>query len=252
MVGSVHKNSDGYGKLQWIQIAHLSFISIVCENSGYGARFPTERNQMTLPANVPFYRHLPDTDRFLAGTRSTQLVRTDDAAQRKNAVAILHKTSGEVGLHYLGIDPEPIRILKKPLREPFPHRSVVKTYDHLYVTRNEENQSARATARSKPDSGRWTALESARNNNHQHNYSPSGSLARTWGTSTSSGAEQKREQFFQTLSTLDKSFNRQSRRDLFVASLPPKPMHELVSVATSHNHSAMQSKGWAEKLRRDS
>jgi hypothetical protein len=231
MIGSMHLNSDGYG---------------------YGARIPTERNRMSLPASVPNHRHPPDTAHFLEGCRSTQIVKVDDRACRRNAEAIMRQTSGEVGFHYLGIDPEPLRLMKKPLREPHVHTIVAKTHDAFYSSINSDKSqnnsiSARenarkASARSMPSTGR--SIDSRWSNEYSH------SSARENPTSHAS-SDSKREKFAQTLRTLDSSFGSQGRRDLFAASQPTKPMHEMVWVATSNNHAALQSRSWSNKLRRD-
>lgn len=240
MVGSMHLYSDGYG---------------------YGARIPTERNRMSLPASVPLHRHPPESPHFLEGCRSTQLVKADDRALTRNAHAVMHQTSGEIGFHYLGFDPEPIRLLKKPLREPHVHTSVPKSHDSFNNSINSQKNNfnssnntnnnntvsargndGRASARSVPSTGR--SIDSRWSNEYSR-------PATTRDEFAHSSSDAKRDKFVQTLRTLDSSFGTQSRKDLFAASQPSKSVNEMVWVATSNNHSALQSRSWSNKLRRD-
>ena len=267
MVGSMHLNSDGYGKITpaFKRCTVRTYTTLFRHRSGYGARIHTARNQMTLPASVPLYRHPPDTPHFVQGCHSTQLVRADDKAVRRNADAVMRQTSGEVGFHYLGFDPEPIRLLKKPVREPHVHTVVPKTHEAFYSSisgnnnnnnvasssSSHNNQSARGegrtSARSLPATGR--SIDSRWSNEYSR---PSTTREEsTPHVHTTAFSEHKREQFKQTLRTLDSSFGSQSRKDLFAASQPPKPIQEMVWVATSNNHSALQGRHWSNKLRRD-
>lgn len=76
LMGSVHTFSPGYG---------------------YGARVPTVRNQPTLPASVPKYRHAPLTDRAVDMFSSTKLNTTGDRAVQRHKDQMSMQTSGEYG-----------------------------------------------------------------------------------------------------------------------------------------------------------
>jgi hypothetical protein len=210
MLGSIHVNTDGYG---------------------YGARYPTNRNRMTLPANVPSYRHVPDSERYLRKTSSTRVIKTDEESVKRNAQQVMYQTSGEIGFHYLGFDPEPIRLNKKPLRST----SVVKSVPKEKFASSANDHSS--------DGERYLT--------ERYTERSALSTGRSMGNDFTPSFTNQRERFAHTLLNLDPSFDRQRRRDLFVASMPPKPMQELVGVATSNNHSAMQSLPWVLKLRID-
>lgn len=201
---------------------------------------------MTLPANVPAFRHVPDSDRFLRGTSPIKVIKTDDHSVARNAQQIMHQTSGEVGYHYLGFDPEPIRMNKKPLRDPYVHTSTLK--DHSQIFRPANNQDNNQSDNYGPCLKNRSMINSARDQltterSVNSNFSSTFQAYQTFPN--------PREKFAHTLNSLDASFDRQKRRDLYVASLPPKPMQELVGVATSNNHSAMQSMPWQLRLRKD-
>jgi hypothetical protein len=222
---------------------------------GYGARVPTERNKMSLPANVPRYRHPLDTERFLHGRSSVQRIKVDEQSQKRNADQILRQTSGEIGLHYLGFDPEPIRLNKKPLHETKTNLHPTISKDHKLLFEQQTAEDSLKTSERIPTNKNYNQHGSIMNRSFSANQTiPSSSSYRNHSNSNfhqSLSTEEKRKMYLETLNSLDKSFDRHCRQDLLTAALPPKPMHELVFVATSNHHAAMQSKVWSEKLRRD-
>lgn len=202
---------------------------------------------MTLPANVPAFRHVPDSDRYLRGTSSTKVIKNDDHSFVRNAQQVMYQTSGEVGYHYLGFDPEPIRMNKKPLQDPYVHTSIPKDHSRLFLpAANSQNPNH------SEDYGRSLTNRSI-GNSAREPFASGRSINSDFSTTfqATQTFSNPREKFAHTLNNLDASFDRQKRRDLFVASLPPKPMQELVGVATSNNHSAMQSMPWVLRLRKD-
>lgn len=78
MLGSIHTYTNGYG---------------------YGMRMPTERNRVAEKFSIPKYRHLPDTSRFIAGTKNKPQILKDEKGERRMNDSIKFLTSGEVGLH---------------------------------------------------------------------------------------------------------------------------------------------------------
>lgn len=235
MLGSVHVYSDGYGKCLFFQVlAHSMRIS--CE-TGYGARYPTSRNTMTLPANVPKQRRPPDTDRFLKGIRSTQRVKMDEGAMKKHAEQIAMLTSGEIGLHYLGRESSAVRLNMKPIDPPPEKKKEAPA--NLPSSQSVLDQTSNASQ---------TGWMSNRSNFSDGGYSHrSHSLA-----SFREGLSESQNKYTYTLNNLDSTFGRNAKKDLITASLPPRPAQELVWCATTIQHNALQSKGWSLKLRKDS
>jgi len=92
LVGSMHKYSDGYG---------------------YGQRYPTSRNQCTLPVSIPIYRHLPLTERYLNHTKSSPQILLGDKADKRQADQIVYTTNGEIGKFYIDSEPKAVKLLKK-------------------------------------------------------------------------------------------------------------------------------------------
>eukprot|EP01040_Poterioochromonas_malhamensis_P000058 gene58-62_t len=216
MLGSVHVYSDGYG---------------------YGARYPTSRNTMTLPANVPKQRRPPDTDRFLKGIRSTQRVKMDEGAMKKHAEQIAMLTSGEIGLHYLGRESSAVRLNMKPIDPPPEKKKEAPA--NLPSSQSVLDQTSNASQ---------TGWMSNRSNFSDGGYSHrSHSLA-----SFREGLSESQNKYTYTLNNLDSTFGRNAKKDLITASLPPRPAQELVWCATTIQHNALQSKGWSLKLRKDS
>jgi len=76
LMGSVHTFSAGYG---------------------YGARVPTVRNQPTLPAAVPKYRHAPISERGDVMFKSTRLDVSGGKAVQRHRDQMALQTSGEYG-----------------------------------------------------------------------------------------------------------------------------------------------------------
>lgn len=218
MVGSIHIYSDGYG---------------------YGARYPTSRNQMTLPANVPKYRRPPDTERFMQGCTSTIRVKTDDRAMKRYADQVVHQTSGEIGQHYLGFTPENVRTHMKPLNSTT-SLGGSKVKDYSYANDIPSNSYVAHTDRS---SEGWMSTRS--------NVTDAPSTQRSNLNSARDGFYDTGNKYLNTLNSLDKTFGRRAKKDLYTASLPTRSAQELVFCATSNQHSALQSKAWQLKLRRD-
>jgi hypothetical protein len=211
-------------------------------------RFPTSRNTMTLPGNVPKYRRPPDTAEFLLGCRSTQRVKLDDRAMRRNADAIVHLTSGDIGSHYLGRTPSDVRIHMKPLS----HRGSPRndSYSNVPETNSARRHSHEPTS-------------NVHNNNGHNLQSRSGTASarsqHDTPVSQRSGLSTFREEinyssnkYMTTLKHLDGGFGRNARKDLMTACLPPRPSQEFVWAGTTIQHNALQTKAWALKLRRDS
>jgi hypothetical protein len=235
---------------------------------------------MTLPANVPQFRHPPDSERFLAGTKSTQTIKKDDRSIHRNAEQIVFQTSGEVGLHFHGIEPEPLRLNRRPLKHgklyhpPVPSTFTTNSLNPNYqlpsqITNATQNnstnnntipetnlgtgRSSHLTETARTVRSEWSDVPSSyrsnphtgRGNFNNNNYQSH----KNFNTITFNQTSDNR--YVQTLQSLDTAFARRSRRDLFQASLPPKPQYELVWLATANDRAAQQSKPWAGKLRRD-
>lgn len=195
---------------------------------GYGKRYPTERNQMSVPANVPKYRHLPDSADFVKGSSSTKVIKTDDNALTRNAQSIVFQTSGDYGKHYLGIDPPVLKLQKTGI-------SPAQTISRQSPWKPENFRAAASdvTARSDISESLMTdrsSLQSFREDFHNNH---GGSM------------------YAKTLKTLDKSFDRRVKKDLMAATAPTKSAHELVLCATSNDHNAQHTKHWAFYLRKD-
>lgn len=262
LVGSQHIYTSGYG---------------------YGMRYPTERNQMTLPANVPQFRHPPDSERFLAGIRSTQIIKKDDRSIHRNAEQIVFQTTGEIGLHFHGIEPEPLKLNRRPLKHPKLYHSPVPSSftttslnPHYQLPSNTSSSNLQMSGSNnvnsnKPNTsnnpqdtmigtGRSRMIDTARTGRSEWSDAPSSYRSNPQtnrdynftGNDTSNFNSTSDNRYLQTLQTLDSGFARRSRRDLLQASLPPKPQYEMVWLATANDRAAQQSKPWAGKLRRDS
>lgn len=191
---------------------------------------------MTLPGNVPKYRHPPESERFLKGTKSVERVKLDDKAMKRNAESIAHLTSGEIGQHYLGREPAAVRTNLKPL-ENIPNQKIQSSRElpsSTYKTSEQSNAS---------QSG-WNSNRSEFSDSQLSHRSHS--LA-----SFREGLSESHNKYLYTLNSLDSSFGKSSKRDLITASLPPRPAQELVWCATTIQHNALQSKSWALKLRKD-
>lgn len=206
---------------------------------GYGQRYLTSRNQPTLPRSVPLQRHPPKSDRFLRVTSSTHQIGTDARAERRNADQIRMQTSGEIGSFYIDAESEAVKLGKTLLKPPPARYSSEKANEA-----QAEFRSAPATNRSIPSSR--TDLDSARTgrDSARHEYQSS------FNSNTASAGSPSL--YMNTLQKLDQSFSRSDRRDLFAASMPGRSAQELVWCASNNNRGAQQSKGWAQKLRKES
>lgn len=204
---------------------------------GYGQRYLTSRNQPTLPRSVPLQRHPPPSDRFARVTSSTQLIGTDARAERRNADQIRNQTSGEIGRFYIDSESEAVKLGKTLLKPPPPQP------DNLYEIQSGI-QSALPTNRSLPSS-RYGA-DSARTGRSTSRSDYGNSSRDNFYTTTSSN------KYMTTLQTLDRTFSNSDRRDLFAASMPGRSAQELVWCAANNNRGALQSKGWAQRLRKES
>lgn len=244
--------------------------------AGYGARYPTERNQMTLPAAVPKFRHVPDSERYKRVTSSTVLIKRDEGALKRNAEQIVFQTSGEIGRFTLGIEPENLRILKKPLRNKSDYSYTSSKDDNrnhhtqssqdLTNTNSNMNQATNTTNYNRNDgydTSRLTQRDSARDNlstgrsNNSFNSSltsPSTTSRNPFGNtfnSTSSSHSGNVDRYRQTLQSLDNSFSRREKRDLLAAAGQTQPVHVVPWSAATNQHEFLQSKPWVLKLRND-
>lgn len=209
---------------------------------------------------MPLYRHPPDTDRFIRGMQSTQVIKTGDRALRRNAEQIALQTSGEIGLHYCGIEPEAIRMNRKPLpvsrsnnlhastktEETF-GASARNSLEYDYSNHLDNSQQPATSARSNGDkSSRFGDRDDGLMSNRSANNMNQSKLDDS-AYFNSSG-----NKFLDTIKTLDKSFDRRAKRNLFLASLPPETGYKDMRYATtSNNYSSMQSKSWTLQLRKD-
>ena len=80
---------------------------------GYGQRYPTSRNQSTLPVSIPDHRHVPLTERYINHTKSSPQILFGDKADKRNADQIIYTTSGEIGKFYIDSEPKAVKLLKK-------------------------------------------------------------------------------------------------------------------------------------------
>jgi hypothetical protein len=195
---------------------------------GYGKRYPTERNQMTHPANVPKYRHVPDSEDFIKGCSSTKVIKTDDKALQRNAQAVVFQTSGDYGKHYLGMDPPLLKLQKTGI-------SPAQTVSRQSTWRPENYRAAASdvTARSDVSESLMTDRSSLQSFRDDFNNNQGGSM------------------YAKTLKNLDKTFDRRAKKDLLAATIPTKSAQELVWCATSNDHNAQHTKHWAFYLRKD-
>lgn len=196
---------------------------------GNGCRWPTSRNAQSLPASVPQFRHPPDSERYLNGIKSKVQIKSDEASLKRNAEQVVFQTSGEIGKFLIDYD-EGTKLNMQPLRRYKP-QVVHKTCQDSSIIR----QTAREVGTSRNNTART----------EQSNNSISFCSSGNYGGTTS------QETYLETLNKLDKAFDKWNRRDLFAASLPAKQEHEQRWTATSNHQSSLQSKHWAEKLRRD-
>lgn len=195
-------------------------------------RYPTERNRMTVPANVPKYRHLPDTQEYLKGCSSTKLIKEDDKALRRNTDAIVFQTSGDYGQHYLGIETKTLRLQRKGISPA--QTMMTRTMEQRQRKVEFEPQTTQQSARSDISGSLLTDRSSIQSFREEFNNKNINS-----------------ETYTKTLNNLDKAFDRRAKKDLVAATLPKKSTQELVWCGTSNEHNALQSKPWADYLRKD-
>lgn len=214
---------------------------------GRGVRCLTARNKPTWPASVPQYRHAPDTERFLKGTRptpgpcSTVAVPrygsgvfngsrdNDEKALVRHVHQMKYQTSGEYGGYLFNTE-----------------SAAVKYNKGVMNARPSEKEVNSARTES---TGRLTGRDSNPITGRSHQ---SGSISQRSsgnGGAHSSHRTQNECTIASALNDLDSAFSRKNRRDLFVASLPKTSDHELILSATSGNLAQLQSKPWADKLR---
>lgn len=190
-----------------------------------------------MPRSVPLQRHPPPSDRFARVTSSTQLIGTDARAEKRNADQIRNQTSGEIGRFYIDSESEAVKLGKTLLKPPPPRP------DNLYEM-HSGLQSALPTNRSLLSSRKGT--DSARSDRSTSRSDYGNSSRDNFHTSAASN------KYMTTLQTLDRTFSNSDRRDLFAASMPGRSAQELVWCAANNNRGALQSKGWAQRLRKES
>eukprot|EP01039_Chlorochromonas_danica_P007947 gene7947-8767_t len=225
MVGSLHKFSDGYG---------------------YGARYPTERNRVNVPASIPKYRHPPDSERFLAGTRSVVRAQRDDRSLRRNAEQLFYQTSGEVGSYYYGVEPEFMHLNRKPLE------ATTRRGHDLFSANKTAGPPAESAATTISKDSPWASSRSNQSARFS-DYSMEKRSAYSTPRSQRQGNEHvTQEKLNWTLTNLNPSFERHARYDLMAASQPRKPVQESVWSATGNYQEYLNGKPWMLKLRQDS
>lgn len=193
---------------------------------------------MTVPASIPKYRNPTPSERFLCGTRSTQLIKSDDGSLRRNAEAIVHQTSGEVGQHYFGIQSPALRMKMQPPPRPSYEQAAVAVPAPEAVPQSASPWSSRApSARSEQCTPR-----SQRSPLQQQQQ-------QAWDRD--SAIPSAREVFRSTLHSLDPAFTTRARADLFAASQPRRPAGGQLQVqgATANYQEFQNSKAWMGRLR---
>jgi len=236
----------------------------------------TSRNQQTLPASIPQFRHSPPTERFLQTTTCTKLVRNDEAGIRRNADQIVRQTSGEYGKYLIEPDSSAIRLnmtasrpsqatfsLEKPLSintnqthsNPYNATSRIPK-EPILLEQNPRGsirtaRSAYGNTSARQDTARSDASNSIIFKNTSNNDPFSNSNNNTNNMNSNNNLNNSSNLYLSTLSHLDGAFDRRSQRDLFAASLPPKAEQQLRWVAIGNHKCAQQSEGWAGSLRRE-
>lgn len=149
------------------------------------------------------------------------------------------QTSGEIGSFYIDADSEAVK-LGKTLLKPPPARYSSDKGQELQAEFKSAPVTSRSTTSSRPDlDSARTSRASARSDYH-NNFASSSS-----GVGTAS-------LYMSTLQNLDQTFSKSDRRDLFAASMPGRSAQELVWCAANNSRGAQQSKGWAQRLRKES
>lgn len=181
-------------------------------------------------------RYPPESQRFLAGTTCTQQIKNDDRAQRRLADQMVMQTSGEYGKFLVDTDSKAVKLNSGKIPSQTIKRSQPETTSTFFDTK--ENSDRFLSAR--PGTGMDLTF----------NRSKSELFANTRNSYTA--ANNSRTQYMETLKTLDRQFDRGSRKDLFAASLPLRSNKEQIYTVTGNHFSAQQSKVWTEKLRHSS
>mmetsp|Transcript_3141 Transcript_3141/g.4906 ORF Transcript_3141/g.4906 Transcript_3141/m.4906 type:complete len:259 (+) Transcript_3141:53-829(+) len=248
LVGSCHKFSDGYG---------------------YGKRYLTSRNQITVPHSVPEFRYPAPTERYQRVTSSTKLVHNDNRAQLRNVHSIQLQTSGEVGRYLLDPRFEGEKLLKKMLQ---PHAKLGKKFVGTNSPVRDGSNGSVASQSNSSIRGEASRAEEAHALLQSKSPVPAQTLIKTatapdWHSQLDSGRQESGRKssnrsgndqnpnispYMSTLKQLDKSFTNSNRRDLVAASAPSRSREELVWCAANNNRGAMASHAWADRLRRES
>ena len=210
---------------------------------------PTSRNMPTLPACVPTMRYPPESARFLEGTAPAQVIRKDSSSIKRNAEAMIFQTSGDYGRWYTDPNSDAVKLGlgKIPQQEP---RRVYKKSAPIIPESTTRLESARL----------GTPMMLSYDNNASYNTTKlrnTGSAENfkdTWSSGVSSssrqsGSQNTKTQYFETLKQLDKQFSRQSRKDLFAATLAEPTEKEQIHVVAASHHAAQSSKVWSDRLR---
>lgn len=153
------------------------------------------------------------------------------------------QTSGEIGRFYIDPESEGVKLGSRTL-QPVKH-SMAPQFN-LGTSLPEpalsgtlaHQDTARNPASSRPNSD---------TNNRRH----CANSGRNELQSSGRAGSVDRTQYLATLQKLDRTFSNSDRRDLYAASIPSRPAHELVWCAANNSRGAQASKVWAEKLRRD-
>lgn len=239
----MHQLTDGYGFFLAQSIILFCLLGFIL--SGIGARFLTARNQPTAPASIPQYRHVPLTDRFVNGMKSTVQIHTDERSLHRNADQIVRQTSGDYGKYHIDTESSVVRLnmtASRPIVTPFSLEPKSRLINKAAVDPSQSmpldtfDKSFRSTK--DPIIMEKKPLETGR----------STSRDLTARESSRSGVDGL--PYLATLQRLDESFGRQSQKDLLAATKPPRSDQELRWSAISNHRCAQQSEGWAGGLRR--
>jgi hypothetical protein len=251
LAGSIHMLSNGYGN---------------------GVRVLTHRNQMTVPASVPAYRHLPDTARFKADTTCKVLTHFDDRAQKRNADQISKQTSGEYGQYLiqdhtrsekLNLGRSTHQFNEKSGKFNFPVSSARSEQSTARTARSAGGSTSRSESKPfyEPMTTERYKSDLLDNVTPIELHSTSTSVMQrdrlintgrsSLGPSSVVTGSSERDQFRSTLQNLDKSYQNRNKRDLLAATLPPRGYQEGKLCATSNHRNGENSKAWAYHLRQE-
>ena len=240
LVGSCHKYSDGYGMIlmQRNFCDKAVIYNLFSQTAGYGQRYLTSRNLLTLPCSVPIIRHPPPTERYLRVTSSTQLIGSDGRAERRNADQIKMQTSGEVGRFYIDAESQGVKLGKTLLQRPA----------NNYATESNKFTADQSEFKSRPATDRTTSTGRYEDEGY---FSGRNSQSSARGPLDSSGGNNvNASSAFGTATSA--TYLNASRRDLFAASAPSRSQQELVWCVANNSRGARQSQPWAERLRKES